>query len=228
LVNKKFKLSINEQPKKIAIKFDISILNSMIGFLFKQSVQINRKALNNMKKLFDIIDTTIYEGNDKLEARLNFIKTALDARITKQFENESMIINFCRGDTYNKDTEEIISAIGAYRRINYEEIKFINKAIQDRLKYSYLLDIKDRMYNVVEKIDSGDFESFQDVNDELVGLCSHLLNKTRKTSVLDDVTTFSLDSESFETSITDIVNALRDPSKKYRWHCRVIYNDKLL
>lgn len=213
MLTKKFKITVDEKPKKISLKLDLNLLNMIIGCIFKQSSQINRKSLGNMKKLFDIIDTTIYIGNDKLESRLFFIQKALEARVTKGFENIDMIINYCRTDTFNKDNDEIIKSIEIYKRVNYEEIKFINKAIQDRLKYSYILDIKDKMYNVVEKIDSGDFNSFQDVNDELVGLCSHLLNKTRKTNVLDDVSTFSLDADTFDNNVTDIVNKLRDPSR---------------
>ena len=53
---------INET--KIPIKFDISMLNMFIGYIFKKSIQVTRKSLTNMKRLFDIIDDNVYEGNE--------------------------------------------------------------------------------------------------------------------------------------------------------------------
>lgn len=213
MINKsKFKVAVYE-PKKIILKFDISMLNMLIGYLFKKSSQVTRKALTNMKKLFDIIDERIYEENEQLEARLYFINRALKARLDLGMENENIIINYCKSDNYNKEIDNIINSIEAYKRINYEEIKYINKAIEDRLRYSYLLNYKDRIYNSMERLDSGDYDSFQEINTEITDLCRKLLNETRKITYLDDVDTFSLDSETFDDAITDIVNRLKDPSR---------------
>ena len=107
---------------KIPIKFDISMMNMFIGYIFKKSVQVTRKSLNNMKRLFDIIDENIYSGNDQMEARFEFIKKALEAKIDKGFENDDIIINYCRSDVTNKYNEEIINSIPEYAKINYEEM----------------------------------------------------------------------------------------------------------
>ena len=58
--NKTIKSRFDIEEKKIPIKFDISMLNMFIGYIFKKSVQITRKSLMNMKKLFDVIDLGIY------------------------------------------------------------------------------------------------------------------------------------------------------------------------
>jgi len=210
--NNKFKAYIDE-PKKIALKFDITMLNMLIGYLFKNTRQVTRKALTNMKRLFDVIDERVYEGNEQLEARIYFIKRALKARLECDMENENVIINFCRTDNYNQQIEEIIKNLEIYKKINYEEIRYITKAIQDRLKYCYLFNYKERMYETIERLDSGEYESFKEINDEMIDLCRSLLNETRKTNVLEDVDTFSLDEETFEDSVTDIVNKLKDPSR---------------
>jgi len=210
--NNKFKLVEYEQ-KKIPLKFDITMLNMLVGYLFKKSAQITRKSLTSMNKLFTIIDERVYEGNEQLEARLNFINRALKARLELGMENENVIINFCRTDNYNKENDEIIKNLEIYKRINFEEIKFINKAVEDRLQYADLFNYKDHLYSTVEKLDSGDYDSFQEINNELLSICKVIVNNSRKIKVVEEVDTFSLDPETFEDNVTDIVNRLKDPSR---------------
>lgn len=208
----KFKV-VDYEPKKIALKFDITMLNMLLGYLFKKSAQITRKALTNMKRLFDVIDEQAYEGNEQLESRLYFIKRALKAKLELSMENENVILNYCKTDTYNKEIDEIIKNLEIYKKINYDEIKYINKAIEDRLKYVYLYYYKEKMYSSIERLDSGDYDSFQEINDELKDICTKLLNKMRNATILEDVDSFSLEDEGFDDTITDIVNKLKDPSR---------------
>lgn len=140
-----------DQTKKIPIKFDLSMLNMFIGYIFKKSTQITRKSLMNMKRLFDVIDESIYENSDSMQARLEFINKALEARLTKGFENDDVIINYCKSDVYSKENQDIINNIQLYIKINYEEIKYINKCVEDRLQYYYLYYYKDAIYETVER-----------------------------------------------------------------------------
>jgi replicative DNA helicase len=211
--NSRFKISNAYEPTKIALKFDITMLNNLVGYLFKDSKQVTRKALTNMKKLFDIIDERIYESNDKLEARFNFIQRALKARLELGMENESLITNFCRSDTASDENEEIIKNLPAYKKINYDEIRYINKAIADRLNFAFMLQYKDEIYELMERLDSGEYDSFQEINKQVSEVFRDFLNETRKTNVLEDVDTFTLDPESFEDTMTDIVTKLKDPAR---------------
>lgn len=222
LVDQKKKSKNNEMRRKIKIKFDITMLNSIIGYLFKKSAQINRKALNNVYQLFSIIDTKIYEGNPMLEARIYFIKRALDAKIVQGLENDDIIINYCRTDTDNKEIEKIISSIPIYTRLNYNEIKFITSAIQDRLKYAYLLDVKDEIYSTVEVLDSGEYNSYKEVNEKLVGVCSKVITKSREINVMDDVDSISLGDNDYEDKLTQIFDKIKDPSRILRTGIRAL------
>ncbi len=204
--------STTNSDYKIALKFDITMLNMIIGYIYKDTSQINRRALHNVKKLFDIIDERIYEGKPNLEARLKFINRTLKAKLEKGYENETVILNYCREDVGNKEVNNIINGLEQYRKINFEEINFITQAITDRLKYAYLLPLKDKIYHTVEKLDSGEFDSYEEINGELTQLCQNVINQNRKLSTLEETTTFSLDDENFEDNITDIVNKLKDPS----------------
>lgn len=199
--------------KKVPIRFDISLLNLLVGYLFKtDSRQITRKALNNLNKLFQIIDENVYTNNDKMEARFYFIKRVLNARLVHGMENEDMIVNFCRTDTYNEEIEDIIRGLPSYKRINFEEIRQLNKIIQDRLDYAYVLNLTPALYNAAEKLDSGEYESFKEINDEIIAICTELIKETRKHKVLEDTDSINFDDENVDDAVMDIANKLKDPS----------------
>lgn len=209
----KFKTNEDEGLQKLPFQFNITMLNSFIGYLFKQSRQITRKSMTNMKRIFDIIDERPFENNAKMAARVQFIRRALQARLVNGMENEDIMINFCRSDNSDPDNEEIIASIERYKKINYEEIKFINNAIQDRLKYAYMLRYAPRIYELADRLESGEYDSFKQINDRFTELCRSLLNETRKASVLEDHDTFSLDDEMFDENLTDMVNRIKDPAR---------------
>lgn len=200
---------------KVAIKFDIKMMNAFIGLIFKKSVQVNRKSLRNMKMLFNVIDETVYEENDQLHSRFTFINKALEAKIEKGFENEDAVINYCRCDVYSKENDEIIRNIPLYTKLNYEELKYINKAVEDRLQYYYLYTYKNHIYEAVERLDSGDFKSFADINNDLVTICTKLLSETRKCRNIEQTDSFSLSDDSYDNILPDVVARLKDPSRVF-------------
>lgn len=215
-IKPKFKLSKKKYPnygEKITLKFDITMLNMIIGYLFKDSRIITRKTLINLRNLFDLLDERSYEVNEKIWSRFNFIKRALKARLDLGMENKDIVVNFCRSDSNDPENEEIINSIPVYTKINYDEIRYINKAIADRLRYCYLFYYKNQIYETIEKLDSGDYDSFQEINDEMLEICKSIIAETRKIKVMDDICTLSLSDEDFDDNIIDIVNSLKDPSK---------------
>lgn len=217
-VQKSRKQDINFNDNvKLPIKFDISMLNMCIGYIFKQnSVNITRKSLSIMHKLFDLIDENVYNSEPNMEARLDFIKNALEAKLLKGFENYDAIINYCRSDVYNEYNEEIINNIPYYTKINYEEIKYVNKSIEDRLRYFYLMIYKDRFYETIERLDSGDYRSFGEINSAMTELCADFTRHSRSVKSFDNKDVFSLSDEHFDDNVIDIVNSLKNPKKMLR------------
>lgn len=201
-----------DRDYKVPLKFDIPTLNMFIGYMFKKSVQVTRRSLSNMKDLFDLIDEGVYEGNESLEARFMFIKKALEAKVVKGFENDEAIISYCKTDVDSTENNEIIKNIPVYTRINYEEMKYINKVIEDRLRYAYLYYYKDALYESIEKLDSGSYKSFSEINDELTKICNDIIISARKSKSVQNTDTFSLSDVNFEETVTDIVTKLRNPS----------------
>lgn len=202
---------------RIPIKFDITMLNMYIGYIFKENAaNITRKSLSIVNKLFSVIDNSVYIGEPQMEARIEFIRRALEAKLDKGFENREAIINYCRSDVYDQYNDDIISGLPSYSKINYEEIRFINKCTEDRLRYYYVLLYKDDMYNIMERLDSGDYRTFEEINNNFLKLCTGFINKSRSSKTFTNHDEFRLSDENFENNLMDIAANLKNPKKMIR------------
>lgn len=202
---------------KIKIKFDILMLDSIIGFIYKDSVLRTRKALTNTYKLFEALDDTLYERDIELERRVWVIRKSLEARLVQGFENEIMIKQYCLDHVESDDmSNHIVNNIDKYKKqITHEETRYLIKAIDDRLQYGYTMTLKETFQSLLDKIDDGDFKSYKSISEDLHDIAASVINLKRNTNSLDSDETFSLREEDFENAVTDAVNRLKDKNKVF-------------
>ena len=74
--------------KKLKIRMDLRMLDSILAFIYKDSVLRTRKTLQNIYKLFEIVDDEVYVGNPKSEDRIWVIRKSLEAKLNEDFEND--------------------------------------------------------------------------------------------------------------------------------------------
>ena len=85
-VSKKQLMNINTLLNKpIKVKFSIRTLDMVLSFLYKDSVLKTRKVLSNMDKLFNKLDTSMYEDNVELKKRIWIIKKSLEGILKEGF-----------------------------------------------------------------------------------------------------------------------------------------------
>ena len=207
--------SLNDiKAKKIKIKMDLSMLDLILAFIYKESVLRTRKALNNIYKLFNMLDTNIYENEDAY-SRIWVIQKSLEARVQHEFENDDAIKQYCKEHRdSNAMTNEIIDNIPKLK-ISYEESKYLVKCIDDRLQYGYTVALKDTYQEILNKIDDGDFKSYKAVSEDLYDISSSVINIKRSTNSMTSDTTFSLRDEYFTDVVTDAVEKLQDRNKVF-------------
>ena len=196
--------------EKFPIKFDIAMLNAMIGYIYKETSQVNRKCFLNMKRLFDKIDSDIYNANSKLSSRVYFINKSLEGIVEKGLDNRALVMNYATKVNQSEDIDEIINNMEVYKRLNYEEVNFITKAVEDRLKYINVFTYKDKIYDAVERLDRGDYNTVEEINEELVDICREVLQNHRNVQIMEDTDTFSLDEDTYESNVKKIVKRLTD------------------
>lgn len=200
---------------KLKIKFDVLMLNNIIGFIYKDSVLRTRKVLMNIYKLFNALDMSVYDKDVELADRVWLIKKSLDARIKEGFENDTMIRQYCSDDVEcNEHIEHIIENIPKYsKNISHEESKYLIKAIKDRLDFGYTITIKEIIQNILDQIDDGDFKTYKAISEDLYSIASSIINIKRSTSGMNGDELFSLREEEFVNAVTDAVTRLKDRNK---------------
>lgn len=222
-MNEEIKSFKDLRLKKLKIRMDLRMLDSILAFIYKDSVLRTRKTLQNIYKLFEIVDDEVYVGNPKSEDRIWVIRKSLEAKLNEDFENDERIKQYCLDqvdcDSYKAEIIEGIENL----KISHEESRYLIKQIEDRLQFGYAITIKEIMQRLFDKVDMDDFKTYKSIADELYDVAVAIINNKRNVSSLESDTTFSLQDEYFETVITDAVNKLKDKDKIFitgikRWN----------
>ena len=204
--------NIELQPLKI--RFDITTLDMVICFLYKDSVLRTRKTLSNFYKLFTNLDPDESELTPEVKTRLWLIRKTLECRITEDFENNDSVKDYCLSAT---DCDELkvqtLENILKEKKISHEESKYLIKRMTDTLEYGYVVTVKDIMRDILDKIDDRKFKSYKEVSNDLYDISTAVINIKRDTKSLGSEQTFTLDGEAFESVIEDSVNKLKDRNR---------------
>lgn len=205
----------NIRMKKIKLKMDLTMLDLILAFIYKDSVLRTRKALSNTYKLFSILDMSIYEKNEEAKARIWVIQTSLYAKIYEDFENDESIQQYCKNHKDSTElTDQIVDNIKNIK-LSYEETKYLIKCIDDRLEFGYTLNIKEAIQEILNRIDDGEFKSYKSVSEDLYDIANSIISVKRNTNSLDSDMTFSLQNDYFENVVAEAVQKLTDRNKVF-------------
>ena len=202
--------------KPVKLKLDIFTLDSILAFLYKDSTLKTNKVLKNFHKLFSCIDEEYYVDNPKLYARFWIIKKTLQLLTEDRYENYNSIKSDLIDDVESNDLiRDIIQDLDSYK-IGYEESKKLILKIDDRLRYGYVITIKEIMQDFLDAIDDESYASYKAISEDLYSLANTIVNIHRNSNSLDSDQTFSLDTDKFEECVTDAVNRLQDVMRIYK------------
>lgn len=209
LINSSFILS-----NKIKVKFDIHTLDSIIAFIYKDSVLRTRKRLTNIYKLMDYISEDMYKGNPSLEDRIWIIKKSIYCMLSEGIENTDFVLEYCKDQTdCTENAKLIIDDIMDMPEIQYKESKYLIKKLEDVIKYGYVVEIKNLFKEYFDQIDDSDIKSYKSISEDMEALAISVINIKRHIGSIDSDQTFSLDDEIFENVVEDAVKKLKDRNR---------------
>lgn len=192
------------------MRWDLSILNSFIGMIFKKNQYITVSNLRNMKKLMDNCDYSMYRNKSVIVKRVEFIQKALTAKLDNKMTDENIIITFCRPDNGATDPvfEDIVTNLPKYKQLNHNEIQFFNKFIEDRLQVGVVINHIGEMKEIIERIEDGEYSTYAEANE----MVEQWMNKYREAS-RNIVTSkskhmISLNDPNIKDRIGDIIQTL--------------------
>ena len=200
--------------RPLKIKFDITTLNMVISFIYKDSVLRTRKTLNNIYKLFTNLDESLYDQDEILKARIWIIQKTLYGKLIDGFENDENLKQYCLDDIgCDELRSNTLINILETKKISHDESKYLVKKIDDTLEYGYTVTVKDIIKEILSTIDDGDFKSYKSVSEDLYDIATAIINIKRNTASLGSDQTFSLADEQFDSVIEDAVQKLKDRNR---------------
>ena len=202
---------------KLQIVFDITTLNMIIAFIYKDSVLRTRKTLNNIYKLFKSLDMDKYNDKPDLVDRVWIIIETLQARLSDGYEsNPEFLISYLSDNVECTDSRKRILDEIKDMKISHEESKYLIKKLDDTLNFGYTVTIKEIFKEILNNIDDGDFKSYKSIQDDLHLMATSIVNIKRSTASSSSSQTFSLEQDVFENVIEDAVNKLKDRNRIFR------------
>ena len=210
--------------QKLKISFDLTTLNLIIAFIYKESVLRTRKTLSNINKLFNSIDEKTYIDNPALNDRVWIIKKTLYARLIEGYEsNADFLMSYLKNDIECSEYAKSIIDDIPLMKITHEESKYLIKKLDDTLEYGYVVTLKDIMRSILDQIDDGDFKTYKAVQEDLYDISTSIINIKRNTMSLGSDNTFSLQEELFDIVVEDALQKLKDRNRIFitgiqRWN----------
>ena len=158
---------------KIEIGLNSELVDLMIEFSLSESPLVNLKSITNLKRLIDRIsfDDDVYDNRLKFELlkvilineveNHNFNYPLLKLECIKQFPEESEYIENVRDDACEEG-----------RKINENDIEYINEYVEEKLTYFYLYENRDKLKNALDALDNSD--DIEEVNNSFETIVNKL------------------------------------------------------
>ena len=210
--------------KKLKIKFDITTLDMIIAFIYKDSVLRTRKTLSNIFKLMNNLDEGVYEDSPQLQKRIWIIRKTLYGRLVENIgTTNDILITYCKDDL---ECDEYISDLLddlPNKKISHEESKMLIRKIDDTIEFGYVITVKDIMKQILHKIDDEEFKSYRGVQEDLYDIATAIINIKRNATSLGSDQTFTLQEDQFDIVIEDALQKLKDRNRIFltgiqRWN----------
>lgn len=198
------------QPIKLML--DIDTLDIMCRYAISTSALLKTNHINNLRKLINGLDRSIYENEPDKIKRLDFIYKALEARLEYHLTDRTMILTHINGGlTYELDFIDYNAP-----ELNKNELEWVNQLITETIQYQFLYTKYDRLQDALTRFKASSFLTRGGIVKEIELLVDELKNDFRTSKVEDSINemTFSLREGILEAVVTDVYNTVTNPSHR--------------
>lgn len=198
------------QPIKLML--DIDTLDIMCRYAISTSALLKTNHINNLRKLINGLDRSIYENEPNKIKRLDFIYKALEARLEYHLTDKTMILTHINGGlTYELDFIDYNAP-----ELNKNELEWVNQLITETIQYQFLYAKYDKLQDALTRFKASSFLTRGGIVKEIESLVDELKNDFRTSKVEDSINemTFSLREGILEAVVTDVYNTVTNPSHR--------------
>lgn len=220
--------NVKSETTLIPYNFKLNKLNSYIGYLFRQSKVINRRALRNMQAMFNMGDDSFYRSDEQRALRVILIKRALEGRVDKKITNFNLLLDHCM-DGFEDDIvyNAIVENIEVYKRMSQDDLMYINNDVANNVRLANIVRLREKFRQAYDMLDTNDYNTLADMMVEFNRIGQEIIDVNRKTNTHDDGTTFSLDDPDMVDHVIQIADNLKNPKRRLTTGIRAL-NDMLV
>ena len=209
--------TVNKSNVKLNMNFNISTLEIMASYSVSENRNIRRSQLMQMRNLFAMLDENLYIVDHNKNRYFNFIIKALEGRLEKNIKDLDILDKFINGGFIEDDSEnsEEQIHISQLKILSNPEVEWVASTISESLKYSYINNDMNELYELLVKFRASDYSSRGEIvrliEDEIVKV-NNLFRKAK--SEQSQEVTFSLKDGIFEDSMREIHENVTNPSRR--------------
>ena len=207
--------TVNKSNIKLNMNFNISTLEIMASYSVSENRNIRRSQLMQMRNLFAMLDENLYIVDHNKNKYFNFIIKALEGRLEKNIKDLDILDKYINGGFIEDDSEnsEEQIHISQLKVLSNPEVEWVASTISESLKYSYINNDMNELYELLVKFRASDYSSRGEIvrliEDEIVKV-NNLFRKAK--SEQSQEVTFSLRDGIFEDSMREIHENVTNPS----------------
>lgn len=209
--------TVNKSNIKLNMNFNISTLEIMASYSVSENRNIRRSQLMQMRNLFAMLDENLYIVDHNKNKYFNFIIKALEGRLEKNIKDLDILDKYINGGFIEDDSEnsEEQIHISQLKVLSNPEVEWVSSTISESLKYSYINNDMNELYELLVKFRASDYSSRGEIvrliEDEVVKV-NNLFRKAK--SEQSQEVTFSLKDGVFEDSMREIHENVTNPSRR--------------
>lgn len=189
---------------QIHINFDITMLNALIKYT-RCIGWVKRPQLDALLKLLRKLDLNTYNYDEDMQVRIKLIIAICAGTIEENISDPDVLEMYVKEQV--PDGIEVLMNVGLdVNKLNKSECDTIERAISERLQYSYLYSFKENLSAMYEEIEKPGFHSYAEAVNTLKSSLTNLMASLEMCGASDDmIKEFSFSGYLYNTMMDKIV-----------------------
>ena len=191
----------------------------MIIKVLASDITVNRRSLTNIKRFLTIIDRDYYCRSENIEAMLLVCDLLVSIRTKNphgvSLESLSYKVENLLVEPYDKVRDQlIIPQINVAKdELPEDDLEYITNSLDQNLKFSYILDVKDNLIELTNDIETSSYTDFPNLLNQYRDLITGIMNFFRSTdssSMTNEIV--HTGDPTFLDILYDTYEAIRNPA----------------
>ena len=191
----------------------------MIIKVLSSDITVNRRSLANIKRFLTIIDRDYYCRSENIEAMLLVCDLLVSIRTKNphgvSLESLTYKVENLLVEPYDKVRDQlIIPQINVAKdELPEDDLEYITNSLDQNLKFSYILDVKDNLIELTNDIETSSYTDFPNLLNQYRDLITGIMNFFRRTdssSMTNEIV--HTGDPTFLDILYDTYEAIRNPS----------------